>query len=223
MLIIDDGNGCDDVEMVIIIEFEDDLLVIFILIFGDCENQGQLIVNIVGGSLNYIVSWSGFQSGILVVGGLLLVILGLVLGNYIVSVVSVEGCMDGVVVMFIVLEGLLMVVVMLIVGFCGQEGYIFVNIGGGIVFWQVSWVGFELGILIMNSLNVQIFGLLFGGYIIMVVSGNCDGVISSILLVLVLDFEVIVIIFLVVCGVGGSINVNVMNVFGVIMISWMGL
>lgn len=221
-LTIDDGNGCDDAETVIITEPEDDLLVTLTPIPGDCENQGQLIVNIAGGSPNYTVSWSGPQSGTLVVGGSSLVIPGLVPGNYTVSVVSAEGCTDGAAATLTAPEGLLTVAATPIAGFCGQEGYIFVNIGGGTAPWQVSWAGPESGTLTTNSPNVQIPGLLPGGYTITVVSGNCDGVISSILPAPAPDLEVTATTSPAVCGAGGSINVNVTNAPGATTISWTG-
>ncbi|MEL6656366.1 MAG: T9SS type A sorting domain-containing protein [Bacteroidota bacterium] len=222
VLTVDDGNGCDDTESVILTDPEDDLLISLTPTPGDCEYDGQIAVSIAGANPNYTVTWTGPESGTVTIGGQFVVLPDLDAGTYTVSVVSADGCSSTASTVLTAPEGALTIAATPIAGFCGEQGYIFLNIIGGVAPWQVSWAGPESGSLTTNSPNVQIPDLLPGGYTITVVSGNCDGAVSSLLPAPAPDLEVTAIPSPAVCGEGGSIYVSVANGQGTTTISWTG-
>ncbi|WP_367393055.1 Kazal-type serine protease inhibitor domain-containing protein [Lewinella sp. LCG006] len=221
-LSINDGNGCDDVETVTLSTPEDDLQVSLTPTPGDCNNNGQIAVVITGGTPGFTISWSGPSSGSVNIGGQFLVIPNLPAGTYTVTVVSNDGCTETTSTVLSNPGGVLTVAATPIAGVCGQPGYIFLNIGGGNAPYQVSWTGPSSGSLTANSANVQIPGLLPGGYTITVGSGNCNGGVSSQLPAPAPDLVVTATSTSATCGAGGSIHVSLANFVGSTTISWSG-
>lgn len=85
---VDDGNGCDDMETVVLPDPESGFVIGVTPYPGFCGELGQLLVNISGGTAPYLVSWTGPQSGSLTTNSNSVIIPNLVSGTYSVTVTS---------------------------------------------------------------------------------------------------------------------------------------
>ncbi|RMF00541.1 MAG: hypothetical protein D6772_06240, partial [Bacteroidetes bacterium] len=137
-----------------------------------CASDGSIAVSLSGTVGNTTLSWSGPESGTVVVTGSSYVITGLPAGTYTLTA-SNTTCSDTEVTTVGTSGDNLTVTASPVAGVCGNDGSIILYISGGSAPYYVQWSGAESGNLTSNATTVTIPHLRAGSYTIQVNSGNC--------------------------------------------------
>lgn len=90
---IKDDNDCSYIEVVYVNEIVD-LLIDVEVIDGICGENGLFWVFVIGGVVDFIVSWDGLVDGSVIIDEMNFVIIDFFVGIYIVYVIDVGNCMD---------------------------------------------------------------------------------------------------------------------------------
>ncbi|MEM1214817.1 MAG: PKD domain-containing protein [Bacteroidota bacterium] len=222
VLMLSDGNGCDDQESVTLTNPENNLDVTLIPTNVSCSANGQINVSITGGSAPYTITWTGTEMGSTTVNSSNVVIPNLPQGSYTVSVVDNGGCAETLPTTIGNNGDQISVSATPITGFCGGLGFFNLNISGGNAPYQVSWTGPSPGNTTSTGGQQQISGLLAGTYTFTVTSGNCSSTITRVLGPPSSNIDITASQMPAVCGQGGSIHVSVANANGPVTINWSG-
>jgi hypothetical protein len=142
-LTLEDPNGCDDAKTVTI-DNGSEVAVSLAGVSASCTESGAVEVSISGGSPEFQISWSGTASGSATTAGNAFEISGLEAGNYSVTVTDLNGCTDESSVV-VNLEDDLSATFTATDGFCGEMGFITVEIASGAPEFTLDWQGVSTG------------------------------------------------------------------------------
>lgn len=142
---ITDATGCVDTEVAYINNFIDDLDVIAVPTSAVCDMGGMIHIGIVGGTPDYTITWSGPESGSVVISGVSYNIQDIPPGLYTITVTDANGCTEVENVVVANIDSDLDVSAALIINDCGVYNTIWVDITGGVGPYIIIWTGPESG------------------------------------------------------------------------------
>lgn len=168
MVDIIDVNGCVvSVEIFVIVGIVD--LLDVVVLNGDCEEVGELKLMVIGGIVDYIIEWSGLDDGFIMISEIFIMLGDFFVGDYMIKLIDVNGCIDEVVVIIMVMEGVGIRLVG-IDGDCMVVGYIFVDVIEGLGFFIIEWFGVVEGLDVFDGEEYFIIDFLGGIYIVKVMN-----------------------------------------------------
>ena len=144
---------------------------------GSCGQYGSIQLDIIGGSPNYTVSWSGSASGSTIISSNAYTIPNLQSGTYSISVTDGSGCTDyAVTTINNTSGGNITLNAVPVSGDCNQNGSIWLDIIGGSATYTISWAGPSNGSMTSQVNGVSIADLPAGTYWVYVTDANgCTG------------------------------------------------
>ncbi len=174
---LQDANGCTDVESTIVTEGESDVDVYTTANNGVCDENGSIEVEVSGGSPSYTITWTGPESGSTTINNNEYEILDLPSGTYTITVEDAEGCDDSETEVITITENDLDVNAVPMIGDCGDDGSVHVNIVGGQSPFTITWGGPTSGSTTQNGNGFDIPNPMPGTYTITVIDANgCSNV-----------------------------------------------
>ncbi|MCB9324737.1 MAG: T9SS type A sorting domain-containing protein [Lewinellaceae bacterium] len=219
-LTIEDGNWCNDQQVVVI--GESNLDITAVAINGACGQQGSIYVNMSYGTGPYTVSWTGPVNGSTVTNNDSYTIQNLPTGNYQVIVEDDNWCSDYAVVQVNNSGGQLSFDVIPLDGTCSALGALWVDINNGTPPYIVTWSGPSSGTNTIYGDGFDIPNLTGGCYTVQITdaSGCTNTEMACIVLAGNLDVDLTAISGT--CGQNGSINVLINGGSPNFQINWTG-
>lgn len=169
---ISDVNGCDDNISVTINNQPDDLELDPTPINGVCGQNGDIWLDIIGGTADYTITWTGPANGSATISDDGYNIQNLPSGTYAVSITDINGCEDNISVTLNNLPDDLVLSPVAVSGICDQLGTINIGISGGTPSYTLTWSGTANGTVTTSNSSFDLFGLASGSYTIEVMDAN---------------------------------------------------
>lgn len=161
--------------MVVIDQLDNLIVIIGSVVFICGDVNGLVFVDVVGGIELYIYNWSN--------GGIMVMVIDLLVGDYFVIVMDVNGCQ---IILSIVVQNIggLQVMVNSLFVCLDEEVSFMVSVLGGIILFIFEWEILEIVVSIMVFIVIIVI------YIVMVIDGNgCEVVVIGIVII----FEILVV------------------------------
>ncbi len=177
---VEDKHGCAEDQQVIIEDKSSDLDFQAAIIINDCGQYNNIWLDILNGTGPYTVSWSGPESGSFSTSELAHEIEHLLAGQYALTVEDYYGCTVNSIVTVIETDIQLLELTSLI-GECGENGSIDIDILGNSTSYEISWSGPRSGSKTINSKQYTITDLPAGKYEVKLTDANwCTDVESAV-------------------------------------------
>ncbi len=172
---ITDANGCSSTHTVYIIS-GGNFVINATGSNGVCGQPGSILVTMIGGSPNYLITWNGPVSGSTSTAASNFTINNLPPGAYVIQVTDAQGCSRNKNVTITNTGGGLTLQGIVTHATCVQFGAIWLDILGGTGPYTVSWTGPVSGSTTIQGNGYNIFNLPAGTYVVTVVAANgCTG------------------------------------------------
>lgn len=225
--IVTDAEACAQSIDIVIENTASDLAVSAVGTSDACGANGNVVINVMGGTPDYTITVTGPMSSTQTVPNGMLNLDGLSSGTYTVLAADANGCNSST--SFVINNGsnntnsILSIVATPVNGSCGQSPGILMNISGGTPIFTISWTGPENGSTTTNNGSVNVDDLSPGNYSISVVDSNGCSATTSVTITddngnLTADIFVTDAF----CNVFGSIWINVNTGTPPYLIEWTG-
>jgi len=188
---------------------------------GVCGQPGKINLTITGGTAPYGISWTGAQSGFIVVYTNTYSIQNLPSGDYQITVADANNCSD---MQTAHLNNVAAINLSTVPfgGQCGQNGQILVNIAGGLSPYTIEWTGPVNGTTSINSNNYAIPNLPSGVYTITVTGASGCSEVEGVNLDNGTNFTLNATQSPGLCGQNGAIALEIWGATPPYQISWTG-
>ncbi len=222
-ILVTDANGCTDTVVVTLTNVQNTLNVTGVAVPGVCGQNGQIHLGITGGTAPYSIVWTGPVSGNATTGNNFYNILNLPSGTYTIVVTDANGCTDTVVVVLTNGANTLDVTGVAVPGICGQNGQIHLGITGGTAPYSIVWTGTVNGNATTGNNFYNILNLPNGTYTIVVTDANgCTDTVVITLTNGANTLNVTAVATPGLCGLNGSILVNIAGGTSPYTVTWTG-
>lgn len=224
VIIISDANNCTTTEMITLHAAEGEMSVEGNALHGGCGSLGAIALDILDGSADYFISWSGPVSGSIEINEMDYTIRDLPSGSYQIVVRDENGCLDEINITLDNELGQTEFTLTTIDGDCESDPDIMIDIEGGYPTYSISWSGPENGAVETNNSSYMISDLEAGTYQIQVVDASaCAATPIEVTVEAVEnDLSATIVPFPSTCGTPGSIDVQITGGEAPYIISWTG-
>ncbi|GJM33130.1 MAG: hypothetical protein DHS20C18_21310 [Saprospiraceae bacterium] len=170
---ITDINGCIFTEIVTITTISDNLSATLTASNGGCGVPGSIIINMVGGTAPYNISWSSSNSsGTQYTSTNVYTLYNLPTGIYEVTITDVNDCEEILSIQILNSSTTLAVHPTVVHPTCSQSGAIGLVINGGTPYFHISWSGPQSGSVDVDDNNYVIANLSGGTYTVTATDDN---------------------------------------------------
>jgi len=222
-ILVTDANGCTDTVVVTLTNGANTLNVTGVAVPGVCGQNGQIHLGITGGTTPYAIVWAGPVNGSATTSNNFYNILNLPSGTYTILVTDANGCTDTVVVTLTNGANTLDVTGVAVPGVCGQNGQIHLGITGGTTPYAIVWTGTVNGSATTSNNFYNILNLPSGTYTIVVTDANgCTDTVVVTLTNGANTLNVTAVATPGLCGLNGSILVNIAGGTAPFALTWTG-
>lgn len=220
---VTNAAGCSKARVVTLVNPESEIDIVVTVTESDCEQDGAIWLDILGGAPGYTISWAGPESGSINTNANGYNIFGLEPGTYTVIVTDNYGCSESEIV--VVANDCCLVDISAVPnpGTCGQPGSIHIGITGGSPLFTIAWAGPVNGSTTTNNYFYNINNLPAGTYTITVTDVNgCSDTVTVVLNSIQGNVDVVASLIYNVCGQYNTIWIDVNGGTGPFVIMWTG-
>ncbi|MCB0635548.1 MAG: T9SS type A sorting domain-containing protein [Lewinella sp.] len=222
-VIVVDANGCMDMQSGIIVYPAPITLFTATPNNGICGEDGSIVIDILDGTPNYTLTWTGPINGSAVLTGGQYTMAGLPSGTYTLTLVDANGCAQTQTVVINNTVSNVEIVASLIYNECGQYNTIWVDIFGGTPPYTITWTGTQNGSVTVPTGEYEIMDLPPGTYKVTVVDANgCMDMQQGIIIYPAPIDLFTATPFNGICGENGSIVVDILAGTPPYVLSWSG-
>ena len=222
-IVVTDASGCTDTVVITLVNAPNNLDVIGVPIPGVCGQNGQIHLGITGSTIPYTIVWTGPVNGNATTSNNFYNILNLPSGTYTIVVTGANGCTRTVVVTLTNGANTLNVTGVAVPGVCGQNGQIHLGITGGTAAYAIVWTGPVNGNATTSNNFYNILNLPSGTYTIVVTDANgCTRTVVVTLTNGANTLNVTAVATPGLCGLNGSILVNIAGGTAPFAVTWTG-
>ena len=171
LVVVQDINGCEVKKSITVVETDIELLKLTET-DGKCGFDGSIILDLVGGTAPYQVTWSGPQNGSISTSETQIDFEDLPAGTYTYRVVDANWCSDSDSVSIKTIPFELDYSASIIVNDCGQYNTIWIDINAGEGPFTIEWMGPESNFVSTSDRAYEIKDLPPGEYMVTISDGN---------------------------------------------------